>query len=97
MENAKRSELENVDPKSATDLNRGVDPKNAIDATTQNWKTWRTKVVGWFSLGLASRCPNQSKIKKEEEEEQNKDEEEEEETQNEEMELNGNLVIDVHW
>ena len=42
MENAERSELENVDPKNATDLNRGVDLKNA---TTQNWKTWRTEVV----------------------------------------------------
>ena len=41
VENAERSELENVDPKNATDLNRGVDLKNA---TTQNWKTWRTEV-----------------------------------------------------
>ena len=54
MENAERSELENVNPKNATDLNRGVDPKNATDlnrgvdpknAITQNWKTWRTEVV----------------------------------------------------
>ena len=42
VENAERSELENVDPKNATDLNRGVDLKNT---TTQNWKTWRTEVV----------------------------------------------------
>ena len=42
VENAERSELENVDPKDATNLNRGVDLKNT---TTQNWKTWRTEVV----------------------------------------------------
>ena len=34
VENAKRSELENVDPKNATDLNKGVDLKNAADTTT---------------------------------------------------------------
>ena len=45
VENAKRSELENVNPKNATNLNRGVDSKNATNATTQNWKTWRTEVV----------------------------------------------------
>ena len=45
VENAERSELENVNPKNATDLNRGVDPKNATNAITQNWKTWRTEVV----------------------------------------------------
>ena len=45
MENAERSELENVNPKNATNLNKGVDSKNATNATTQNWKTWRTEVV----------------------------------------------------
>ena len=45
VENAERSELENVNPKNATDLNRGVDLKNATNAITQNWKTWRTEVV----------------------------------------------------
>ena len=39
VENAEQSELENVDPKNATNLNKGVDPKNATDATMQNWKT----------------------------------------------------------
>ena len=45
MENAERSELENVNPKNTTNLNRGVDSKNATNATTQNWKTWRTEVL----------------------------------------------------
>ena len=39
VENAERSELENVNPKNATNLNRGVDSKNATNATTQNWRT----------------------------------------------------------
>ena len=34
VENAKRSELENVDLKNETDLNKGVDLKNATDTTT---------------------------------------------------------------
>ena len=34
VENAKRSELENVDLKNETDLNKGVDLKNAADTTT---------------------------------------------------------------
>ena len=45
VENAERSKLENVDPKNATDLNRGVE-----NAELENMENWKTEELDYYKL-----------------------------------------------